>query len=161
MRHQIVIHSTDIVRATEFYWNLFGVQPTCFSEDIVWFDVPDPELYLTIKRCEPGAQFTKRRGVVWLETSRFVVSAFDRIEAEGMIVQDEASVGCYYPCNNRLWVRDMDGNRWNFFVPELAPAPAEEPNYRILICLGERGFFIPDAEAPIGLQPESGGDRLE
>lgn len=151
MKHQLVIYSTDLCRAMEFYWCLFGVEPVRLSDELIWFDVVDPSLFLTIKKSDHEQAFMKRNGVVWLETNGFAVTARDRLEAVGLLTYDDTSIGCFYPSNNRLWVKDPDGNRWNFFIPELpasevfgqqAVQELERP-INIVICFADRGYCLP------------------
>lgn len=156
MKHQLLVYSTDMCRSMEFYWGLFGVEPVRLSDDMLGFDVEDPALYLTVKRWDRDRPYAKRSGVVWIETNGFVVTAWDRLEAEGLITRDERSVGCFYPSNNRLWVIDPDGNRWNFFIPELPaseafrllPAPPVERPMHIIICFADTGYYLPSRCSP-------------
>ena len=143
-KHHLLIQTLDIVRATEFYETLFGRDPVMLGDGMVWFDLEDPALYLTIRQSTPQDPFVPRNGVVWLETTDFIPKAWGRLNADALVVDAEDEVGCYFPSSNRLWVRDPDGNRWNLFVRESLQLPAPSPETRLVVCFDGTGYRFPE-----------------
>lgn len=105
---------TDMTASVDFYTRLFGTPPEIIDEDRATFIKDDPAVRITIKQRGPHEHAPMAGLSVQAESRHFIFTARERLEATGMITEHGRS-GCIYTNPDRLFVRDPDGNRWDFF----------------------------------------------
>ena len=118
-------------RATEFYRLLFEALPTKVREGYARFELHQPPLNLSVIETKtahgPGDQVS-HYGIQVKSTTK-VVEMQQRLALAGLTTQVEDSVECCHAVQDKVWIVDPDGHRWEVFVVvDDAPAPAGKPN---------------------------------
>ncbi|GIU86733.1 MAG: hypothetical protein KatS3mg009_1248 [Acidimicrobiia bacterium] len=75
----------------------------------------------------PGAAGTLNHLGVEVGSTDEVAAAAARLAEAGVGTRDEGQVSCCYAVQDKVWVDDPDGQRWEFYTvladaPELRPA---------------------------------------
>jgi len=99
------------------------------------FDVAEPGLNLTLNASNridiPVAGALNHLGIQVASTEA-VKEAAGRLKAEGLATFEEENTDCCYALQDKVWVTDPNGYRWEVFVvkvgdtqPELTATPAD------------------------------------
>ena len=113
--------------SVNFYRTLFGVEPVKYKADYVKFDVNNPPLNLTLNLAEelqPGCTLSHLG--IQVESSEAVKAAIERFKRANLATFEEHNTDCCYAIQDKVWVTDPDGNRWEVFVVKLADTTPEE-----------------------------------
>jgi catechol 2,3-dioxygenase-like lactoylglutathione lyase family enzyme len=120
----------DIDRSVDFYRRFFG-EPAKLKSDYAKFVTRDPEIHLTLG---PGLDSDSRAGA--LSHFGIRVGSIDEVErwkadlkARGLPAEAPERSECCYALQDKFWVTDPDGNRWEIYavlqdVETMAPAAA-------------------------------------
>lgn len=109
----------DMTASVEFYTRLFGTPPDLIEVDRAVFIKADPDVRITVKQRGPGERTVVAGVSLQMESKDFIFTERPRLESIGMMTE-HGRPGCIYTNPDRLFVRDPDGNRWDFFRrPEL------------------------------------------
>lgn len=116
MKTHISINVSDVEKSIEFYTKMFGVEPFKVKDDYAKFDVANPPLNFTMNQLP----FTKGGSLSHLglqvESTEEVLEMGKRWQEAGLITLDEMKTDCCYALQDKTWVSDPDGNRWEVFV---------------------------------------------
>jgi catechol 2,3-dioxygenase-like lactoylglutathione lyase family enzyme len=125
-RVQLALNVSDLDRAVEFYSKLFATAPAKIRPGYANFAVSDPPLKLVL------VEKAAARGIgvdgalnhlgVEVESRSEVAQTSDRLSLEGLVTEDEKETTCCYAVQDKVWVRDPDGARWEVYTV-LADAP--------------------------------------
>jgi catechol 2,3-dioxygenase-like lactoylglutathione lyase family enzyme len=127
-RVQLALNVTDLEAAVNFYGKLFGAQPAKRRPRYANFAIADPPLKLVLIEGEgPGASLNHLG--VEVESTDQVTEATERLAAQGLQTLEQNHVDCCYAVQDKVWVRDPDGARWEVYTvtadsPETAKATA-------------------------------------
>jgi uncharacterized glyoxalase superfamily protein PhnB len=123
---------------------MFAVDPVKHKPGYAKFDIAEPALNLSLN-CKasvesPGA--LNHLGIQLASTDD-VLAAKARLDKAGLATFDEMGTDCCYALQDKVWVTDPDGNRWEFFVvkvadtePELSFHPAAAGRKQERSCCG-------------------------
>jgi len=116
MKTHISLNVTDVSESVEFYKKMFGVKPLKLKSDYAKFDIANPPLNLTMNQInfERGGSLSHLG--LQVETTDEVLETGKRWQQNGLITLDEMQTDCCYALQNKTWVADPDGNRWEVFV---------------------------------------------
>jgi catechol 2,3-dioxygenase-like lactoylglutathione lyase family enzyme len=120
-RVQLAINVTDLDEAVAFYSKLFDTQPAKRRPGYANFAVASPPLKLVLIE-SGGAGATLNHLGVEVESTDEVVAATRRLSAEGLQTQVEDGVTCCYATQDKVWVSDPDGAKWEVYTV-LADSP--------------------------------------
>jgi predicted lactoylglutathione lyase len=107
----------DLAESTRFYEVFFGQPPSKQRPDYVKFELEDPPLHLALNQDmapTPGG-FIAHMGIQLKSTDQ-IAKAKERFVAAGFHVEEELAKDCCYAVQNKIWLGDPDGNRWELFV---------------------------------------------
>jgi len=112
----VALNVADIDRSTAFYETLFDRAPAKRRSDYAKFLLADPPLVFSLNPVRPGA------GPGRLSHLGFQVASGAELEAArrrltraGLALREEHQTTCCYAVQNKFWVRDPDGNEWEFY----------------------------------------------
>ena len=54
-----------------------------------------------------------------------VVAAAARLKAAGLLTREEFNTDCCYALQDKIWVKDPNGNKWEFFTVKVADTRPE------------------------------------
>jgi catechol 2,3-dioxygenase-like lactoylglutathione lyase family enzyme len=112
----------DLDSAVTFYRELFGVAPAKRKPDYAKFELTDPPLVLAL---QPGNAALSHAGIRVASTAE-VDSAASRLRASGLVTLEENDAACCYARQDKVWVEDPAGNRWEVYTT-LADIEHHEP----------------------------------
>ena len=127
-RVQLAINVPDLKLAIAFYERLFGVAPHKIRAGYANFEVADPPLKLVLVERADANQLNHLG--VEVETGAEVRSETQRLTAAGMATTVEQATVCCHAEQDKVWVRDPSGIRWEVYTitndqPHLRqPAPS-------------------------------------
>ena len=104
---------TNLEAATRFYRELFGVEPAKEQPGYVKFELDDPPVALALQQA--GRSGLSHLGIR-VETSNEVESASTRLRESGLATLDERETDCCYALQDKVWVSDPAGNRWELYT---------------------------------------------
>ncbi|HZT57265.1 MAG TPA: ArsI/CadI family heavy metal resistance metalloenzyme [Pyrinomonadaceae bacterium] len=141
LKAHVALNVRDFARSVEFYRRMFGLEPSKVRCGYAKFDVEEPPLNLTLNEAKFGERGALSHLGVQVASTADVLAMRGRWRAAGLATFDEMGTSCCYAVQDKTWVTDPDGNRWEAFVvlednlPETSPcecgdkvtAEADEP----------------------------------
>ncbi len=125
LKVHISLNVKDVNESARFYQKMFDVKPVKLFSDYAKFDVTSPSLNLVLNQ----ADFTHGGSLSHLGVQVFstdeVLAIRDKWLKSGLKTLDEMQVDCCYANQDKIWVKDPDGNEWEVFVV-LDDIPEEE-----------------------------------
>jgi catechol 2,3-dioxygenase-like lactoylglutathione lyase family enzyme len=121
-RVQLALNVEDLDAAVDFYSRLFGVAPAKRQPGYANFAIAEPPLKLVLFE-HPGQGGTINHLGVEVPSTDDVQAATARLSAEGLPTEVEEQTTCCYAVQDKVWVADPDGARWEVYTV-LADAPA-------------------------------------
>ncbi|MCB0220678.1 MAG: VOC family protein [Chrysiogenetes bacterium] len=127
IRPHIALEVADIDASVAFYERFFGVAPAKVRPGYAKFDLAEPALNFTLNKTldaagkRPFSSF--HLGIEVTDPAR-VMEARERLEKEGLLKLVQNDVECCYARQNKVWVEDPDGHRWEVFIVTEADVPA-------------------------------------
>jgi catechol 2,3-dioxygenase-like lactoylglutathione lyase family enzyme len=112
----------DLDKAIRFYRELFGTDPAKLMPGYAKFELTNPDVALALQQsARPALSHLGIR----VETSEEVEASSARLSAEGLITFDERDTTCCYARQDKVWVSDPAGNKWEIYTV-LEDVEAEE-----------------------------------
>ena len=103
----------DLDEAVAFYRELFGVEPAKSKPGYAKFELADPPVALALQQASKGA--LSHLGIRVGSTDE-VVAASTRLADAGLATFDERDTTCCYARQDKVWVVDPAGNRWEVYA---------------------------------------------
>lgn len=121
-RLQLALNVTDLAEAVRFYETLFQTAPAKRRDGYANFVVTDPPLKLVLFEGQgPGASLNHLG--VEVDSTDEVAAATGRLAKAGLVTDERHNESCCYATQDKVWVSDPDGARWEVYTV-LADAPA-------------------------------------
>lgn len=116
MKVHISLNVSDVKQSIEFYKKMLGVEPVKVKNDYAKFDVQNPPLNLTMNQIavEKGGSLSHLG--LQVESTDEVLTIGKRWVENGLTTLDEMKTDCCYALQDKTWVSDPDGNKWEVFV---------------------------------------------
>lgn len=110
------LNVTDVDRSAGWYEAFFGVATHKRRSGYANFDLESPPLKLALQtgRTE-GVGALNHLGIL-VSSTEDVLAAKTRLESAGLITFSEDNVTCCYAKQDKIWVRDPDGNAWEVYA---------------------------------------------
>lgn len=112
----VSLNVSDLPRSVEFYSRLFG-DPAKRKPGYAKFVSPDPALHLALQegRGLGGPGPLSHLGIR-VESPEELGRWKDRLSARGLSGEQEKETVCCYARQDKLWLTDPDGNRWEVYA---------------------------------------------
>lgn len=133
-RVQLALNVSDLDEAVAFYSRLLGVEPAKRKPGYANFAVADPPLKLVLFETGEGAGERLNHLGIEVDSTDEVVAATARLDRSGLDTDVEEQTTCCYAVQDKVWVTDPDGARWEVYTvladaeslgrPDPAGAPA-------------------------------------
>jgi len=135
-RLHVALNVSDIEKSKQFYEILLGEGPTKERPRYAKFEPQDPSVNLALN--EVDAEFKAEEGSahfgIQVKSVEEVHAAIQRFEAANMKTLIEEATTCCYAVQDKVWVIDPDGHRWEVFV--VLEADAKDELYEKSGCCG-------------------------
>ncbi|HEX4440927.1 MAG TPA: ArsI/CadI family heavy metal resistance metalloenzyme [Thermoanaerobaculia bacterium] len=113
----ISLNVSDLPKAVEFYRGFFG-EPRKLKDDYAKFVSESPEIHIAL---QPGLNSSASGGS--LSHLGIRVGSLDEVrrwrsdlKARGIVSEEEKREACCYALQEKFWVSDPDGNRWEVYT---------------------------------------------
>jgi catechol 2,3-dioxygenase-like lactoylglutathione lyase family enzyme len=108
---------SDLTKAVEFYTGLLG-EPTKLKHDYAKFVGENPEIHLALA---PGLTAAATAGAlshlgIRVDSSDDVRRWRESLKARGVVSDEEKREACCYALQDKFWLTDPDGNRWEVYT---------------------------------------------
>ena len=126
-RIHISLAVSSMERSTPFYQALFDAEPSKTRPGYARFEVVQPPLNLSIiqtSEAKGPADASSHFGIQ-VKSTAAVESMRRRLELAGLATRVEDSVNCCHAMQDKIWIVDPNGHRWEVFVV-LDDAPVVE-----------------------------------
>jgi catechol 2,3-dioxygenase-like lactoylglutathione lyase family enzyme len=112
----ISLNVSDVGRSVAFYSRLFG-EPATLKPGYAKFVSEEPGLHLALQEGpgEAGRGALSHLGVRVASTADVLRRRADLLE-KGLTGEDEIGATCCYARQDKFWVSDPDGNRWEIYA---------------------------------------------
>ncbi len=112
----ISLNVSNLDRSVDFYSRLFG-EPAKRKTDYAKFVTEDPAIHLAMQPAPapPVPAGSLSHLGIRVETDAEVRRWRDRVQTSGLSYEDEINTTCCYARQDKFWVTDPDGNRWEVY----------------------------------------------
>ncbi len=116
MKVHVALNTPRFDESVRFYRTFLGLEPVKLKPGYAKFDVSEPELNLTLNAsAETGAGALNHLGIQ-VGSTEAVKQAAERLKTEGLATFEEENTDCCYALQDKVWVTDPNGYRWEVFV---------------------------------------------
>ena len=126
MKVHVALNTPRFDESVRFYKTFLGLEPVKLKPGYAKFDVAEPGLNLTLNASRgldsPGA--LNHLGIQ-VPSTEAVRAAADRLKAEGLATFEEENTDCCYALQDKVWVTDPNGYRWEVFVVKVGDTQPE------------------------------------
>lgn len=127
LKTHVALNVTNIEKSVAFYQAMFGITPVKHKVDYAKFDLVNPPLNLTLNLAEKVLKSGALSHLgVQVDSPLDVQAAIHRFKEAGLALFEEKNTECCYGIQDKVWVTDPDGNRWEVFVVKVADTAPEE-----------------------------------
>lgn len=127
LKTHVALRVADLSRSIAFYQAMFGTDPVKHKADYAKFDVVNPGLNLTLNVESDIARHGSLSHLgIQVDSSQAVEAAISRFKAASLATFEEYDTDCCYALQDKVWVTDPDGNRWEIFVVKVADTAPEK-----------------------------------
>jgi len=114
-RIQLALNVSDLEQAVGFYSKLFGAEPAKRRPGYANFAIDEPPLKLVLIEGEGKGATLNHLGVE-VGSAGDVKAATSRLSGEGLPTLIQDGVECCYALQDKVWVSDPDGARWEVYT---------------------------------------------
>jgi catechol 2,3-dioxygenase-like lactoylglutathione lyase family enzyme len=113
----ISLNVSDLPRSTDFYRRFLG-EPKKLKDDYVKFVAQDPEINLALQpgRVSGGPAGTLSHLGIRVDSVEHVRRWKNSLAERGLPTEEEKREACCYAFQEKFWVTDPDGNRWEVYT---------------------------------------------
>jgi catechol 2,3-dioxygenase-like lactoylglutathione lyase family enzyme len=111
----ISLNVSDLPRSTDFYRRFFG-EPKKLKPDYAKFVAEEPEIHLALQPRAVSGPGTLSHLGIRVDSSERVGEWKSVLEGRGLRTEEEKREACCYALQDKFWVTDPDGNRWEIYT---------------------------------------------
>ena len=115
LKPHVSINVSSVDASVAFYEKVFGVAATKRRPGYAKFDLAEPSLNLSMVEA-PRTGVNASHFGIQVASSEDVASAWARFKEAGLETRTEDDTACCYAMQDKVWVKDPDGNEWEVFV---------------------------------------------
>jgi catechol 2,3-dioxygenase-like lactoylglutathione lyase family enzyme len=116
VKTHLSLNVTDVERSVAWYESFFGVAAHKRRPGYANFDLEAPALKLALTEHDAGKGGPLNHLGILVPSTDEVNAAKERLETSGMVTFSEENVTCCYALQDKIWVRDPDGNAWEVYT---------------------------------------------
>ena len=122
----VALNVNDFDQSVQFYQAMFGLEPVKLKPGYAKFDVSEPALNLTLNYTGPVKDLGALNHLgVQVNSTEAVLQSKERLRSRGLATFDEMGTDCCYALQDKIWVTDPNGYRWEIFVVKIGDTAPE------------------------------------
>lgn len=106
----------DVERSAHWYETFFGEPAHKQRPGYANFDLANPPLKLALQQRDAGTGGPLNHLGILVASTVDVEAAKERLERAGLVAFSEENITCCYAKQDKIWVRDPDGNAWEVYT---------------------------------------------
>ena len=112
----VSLNVSDVEKSVSFYRGLFG-EPAKLKPGYAKFVGSEPEFHLALQTgVHPGAGGALSHLGIRVESTAEVRRRREELKARGVVSEEEKREECCYALQDKFWLTDPDGNRWEVYT---------------------------------------------
>ncbi len=116
LKAHLALNVRNVEQSIAFYRKLFGIEPGKMRTGYAKFDVQNPPLNFTLNQGMVENHGALSHLGIQVRSTEDVLATRERWNHAGLLTRDEMQTNCCYAIQDKIWVRDPDGNEWEVFV---------------------------------------------
>ena len=120
MKVHVALTTPQFEQSVAFYRAFLRQEPVKLEPGYAKFDLFDPPLNLTLNEGPPPLPGASSHFGIQVFSTEAVAAATERLRAAGLAIDEQHGTDCCFALQDKVWVRDPDGNRWEVFVVHVA-----------------------------------------
>lgn len=116
MKTHLSINVRSIEESVEFYTKMFSAEPVKTKPGYAKFDIANPPLNFTMNESAFAKGGALSHLGLQVGSSDDVTAIGRRWKENGLETLEEMKTDCCYALQDKIWVSDPDGNRWEVFA---------------------------------------------
>ena len=116
MKTHVSINVSNASNSIDFYTRMFGAGPVKARSDYAKFDIANPPLNFTMNQIDFARGGSLSHLGLQVESTAEVLEMTERWANNGLVTLEEMKTDCCYALQDKTWVEDPDGNRWEVFT---------------------------------------------
>lgn len=126
LKVHVALNVNDMDESVKFYRAMFGVDPVKLKPGYAKFDIAEPALNLTLNyEGEVRDRGALNHLGIQVNSTDAVLMAKMRLREAGLATLDEMGTDCCYALQDKVWVEDPNGYRWEVFVVKVGDTKPE------------------------------------
>jgi catechol 2,3-dioxygenase-like lactoylglutathione lyase family enzyme len=123
----ISLNVISVEKSLTWYEAFFGQPAHKRRPGYANFDIDNPALKLAIQEHNNGTGGPLNHLGILVPSTDDVLAAKSRLESAGLITFTEENIDCCFARQDKIWVRDPDGNAWEVYaiVDDMLDQPVE------------------------------------
>jgi len=111
----ISLNVSDLSRSVDFYRRFLG-EPRKLETDYAKFVAAEPEVHLALQPGEIRGSGALSHLGIRVDSPEHVRQWRNALGARGLPTEEEKREACCYALQEKFWVTDPDGNRWEVYT---------------------------------------------
>src|SRR2546425_11938190 len=116
LKAHLALNTPHFEESVRFYRAFLGLEPVKLKPGYAKFDVAKPPLNLTLNASSTSCLGALNHLGIQVASTAAVGEAKRRLEAAGLATWEERNTDCCYALQDKIWVTDPNGYRWEGFV---------------------------------------------
>ena len=116
LKTHVALNTPRFEESVAFYRAFFGIEPVKLKPGYAKFDVAEPPLNLTLNASTTLCFGALNHLGIQVGSTAAVEEATARLKAAGLATFAERDTDCCYALQDKVWVTDPNGYRWEVFV---------------------------------------------
>ncbi len=116
LKTHVALNTPRFQESVAFYRAFFGIEPVKLKPGYAKFDVAEPPLNLTLNASTTLCVGALNHLGIQVGSTAAVEEAAARLKTAGLATFAERDTDCCYALQDKVWVTDPNGYRWEVFV---------------------------------------------
>ncbi len=127
----VALNVNNLEESLAFYRALWGAEPVKRRTGYAKFDLAEPSVNLTLNQHPVKDAGGINHLGIQVGSTEEVLEMRERLQARGLLTEDEMQTNCCYAIQDKIWLTDPNGYRWEVFVVLKDHLPETQPKATI------------------------------
>ena len=112
----IALNVNNLQESLAFYRALWGTEPVKLRTGYAKFDLTEPAVNLTLNENPVKSLGALNHLGIQVGSTEAVLAMRERLQERGLLTEDEMQTNCCYAIQDKIWMTDPNGYKWEVFV---------------------------------------------